>query len=567
MLNVLKQVSDKLTAPDEMFAISEADVLGYKKKVWKNSPNSLREVWLDSAKFAERDYLVYNDERWTYQQAHDEVARIANWLVTNGIKQHDRVAIAMRNYPEWMLCYWAIVSVGAVAVGVNAWWVPEELAYGFNDSKPKVLICDSERLNNFTEIRDDFTDMLVVGVRVDELPSWAISWQQVLESNPIMPDVTIAPDDDACIFYTSGTTGFPKGAQLTHRSCVNQLLSCIFARVSQVVADALAKGEQAPDLLDPNADQATGLVSTPLFHVTANNTVFQVLTTIGGKLVHMYKWHAGEALSLIEKEKVTAFSGVPVMAREIINHPDFHKTDTSSLTSLGGGGAPFPPDLTETIDVNDCPILPAQGYGLTETSGMAISSMGTFLSLKPSSTGVVTPICDVKTIDEHGNDLPSGEIGEICIYGACVVKGYLNRPEATAETIVDGWLHTGDVGYIDEDNFVFLVDRIKDMVLRGGENVYCTEVESAVYQYSGIAECSVFSVPDERLGEEVGAAIYLLPNTTINIDELRTYLKGKLAAFKIPRYFWIMEQPLPKNANGKFVKRTLQELVDVAEAL
>ena len=468
MLDVLNQVTAQLTTPGQMFELTDATVRGNKMKVWANAPDSLRDVWLSTSAHADRDYLVYQDERWTYSQAHEEVARIANWLVSRGIGQHDRVAIAMRNYPEWMLCYWAVASIGAVAVGVNAWWVAEELKYGLTDSGAKMLICDRERLTRFGEIRDVFPEMPVVAVRVDEMPEWATPWSDVLKSDAIMPAANIDPDDDVCIFYTSGTTGFPKGAQLTHRSCTNQLLSALFANLSQSMANAIIEGEEPPNPLDPNAAQLAGLLVTPLFHVTANNGLAQGLTVSGGKLVHMYKWDAGEALRLIEQEKITGFTGVPTMSRELINHPDFDTRDVSSLTSLAGGGAPVQPDLIEKIDSHGAHVIPAQGYGLTETCGMATGSYGKFLTEKPHSAGIAMPVCEIKTVDELGNDLPRGETGEICIYGPHIIKGYLNRPDATAETIVDGWLHTGDIGYVDEDNFVYLVDRAKDMVLRGG---------------------------------------------------------------------------------------------------
>lgn len=567
MLNVLNQVTAAMTAPDQMFAITETVVRGNKMKTWANAPGSLRDVWLSTAQHGDKDYLVYQDERWTYTQAHEEVARIASWLVDNGIKPHDRVAIAMRNYPEWMLSYWAITSIGAVAVGVNAWWIADELKYGLQDSGVKLLICDRERLGRFAEIRGDFPDLPVVTVRVDEPPEWATPWTDVLKAEPTLPQVTIDPDDDVCIFYTSGTTGFPKGAQLTHRSCVNQLFSAMFANLSQSVANAMLKGEQPPNPLDPNATPPSGLVVTPLFHVTANNGTAQGITVSGGKLVHMYKWDAGEALRLIEQERITGFAGVPTMSRELINHPDFDKRDVASLTSLAGGGAPVQPDLIEKIDGTGGKAMPAQGYGLTETCGMAAGSYGAYLTSKPNSAGIVAPVCEMKTIDTEGNDLPRGETGEICIFGPHIIKGYLNRPDATAETIVNGWLLTGDIGFIDEDNYVYLVDRAKDMVLRGGENVYCSEVEAAIYNFPGVGECAAFSVPDERLGEEVGAAIVPTEGTTVKADELRSFLKEKLASFKIPRYIWLLDEALPRNASGKFVKKDLQKMLEIKDAV
>ncbi|MDH5171869.1 MAG: acyl--CoA ligase, partial [Gammaproteobacteria bacterium] len=465
-----------------------------------------------------------------------------------------------------MLAYWAIASVGAVSVGVNAWWVPQELAYGLQDSGTKLLICDAERLARFAEVRDAFPGMKVTAVRVDDVPAWAQPWSEALAAEPLLPEASIDPDDDACIFYTSGTTGKPKGAQLTHRGCVNNILSVVFGTMSQSTAQAKAQGKTPPDLLGGGKKQMASIVATPLFHVTANNCLAQTTTIAGGKLVHMHKWDAGEALRIIEEEKITIFSGVPTMSREIINHPDFATRDTSTLSALNGGGAAVQPDLIGKIDKAGRGAQPGQGYGMTETCGIISTSSGYFLSDKPNSAGLVLPIFDVKCIDKEGNTLPAGETGEICIRGAQVIKGYLNRPDATAETIVDGWLRTGDIGYVDEDNFIYLVDRAKDMVLRGGENVYCSEVETALYKHPDVAECTVFSVPDERLGEEVGAAIFPAQGTNPGAAELREFCKTQLAAYKAPRYIWILDEPLPRNASGKFVKRTLQDSLNIAAA-
>ncbi|MEM8560818.1 MAG: class I adenylate-forming enzyme family protein [Pseudomonadota bacterium] len=566
MYDVLKQTFADMTADGQMFAIKTVEVNGQQLKSWASAPNSLRDIWLSTAGHAEADYLVYRDERWTYAEAHEEVAKIANWMVSQGVRPGDHVAIAMRNYPEWMLSYWAIACVGAVSVGVNAWWVAEELKYGLQDSNSKLLIADEERLDRFAECREDLPDIKVAAVRVDDVPEWATPWSEVLAVTPELPEADIDTDDVASIFYTSGTTGKPKGAQLTHRGCVNNILSVMFGTLAQATAQAKAEGNDAPNLLGGSKNQMAAIVATPLFHVTANNCLAQTTTIAGGKLVHMHKWDAGEALRLIEQEKITVFTGVPTMSREIIMHPDFASRDTSSLSALNGGGAAVQPDLVGKIDKGGRGARPGQGYGMTEASGIISTSAGYFLSDKPSSQGFVAPIFDVKCVDTEGKTLPTGETGEVCVKGAQVIKGYLNRPEATAETIVDGWLHTGDIGYIDEDNFIYLVDRAKDMVIRGGENVYCSEVESALYKHPSVAECSVFSVPDERLGEEVGAAVYPAAGTTPSADELRVLCKEQLAAYKAPRYIWVLDTPLPRNASGKFVKKELQKSLDIAAA-
>lgn len=565
MYKELRETVQELTSEGQLFALTDVEVNGQTLRAWAIAPPTLRDLWLMSAGHGEADYLVYEDERWTYARAHEQVASIASYLVANGIGKDDKVAIAMRNYPEWLLSFWAIVCIGAVPVGVNAWWVAEELEYGLKDSNTKLLICDRERLQRFESIRSSFPELPVVTVRVDDVPNWATPWSAALESESVLPDANIEPDDDVAIFYTSGTTGHPKGARLTHRGCANNVVTQTFASFALKMAQAKYENKELPTMAREGLPQTATIAVTPLFHVTANGMA-QTLTAGGGKIVHTYKWDAGEALHLIEKEKITNFSGVPIMTREIFDHPNFATTDTSSVDSFGGGGAPVQADLIEKVGASGRSAMMAQGYGMTETSTMASAAYGLYQLDKPTSAGLVMPVFEAKTIDEQGNDLPAGETGELCLRGVQIFKGYLNRPDATAETIVDGWLHTGDIGYVDEDNFIYLVDRAKDMVLRGGENVYSSEVEMIVYRYDDVAECAVFAVPDDRLGEEVGVAVYSPQNPSLDVDALRAFCKEHLAAFKVPRYIWVVQEPLPRNASGKFVKKELQNALDIATA-
>ena len=281
--------------------------------------------------------------------------------------------------------------------------------------------------------------------------------------------------------------------------------------------------------------------------------------TTGGALVLMYRWDAGEALRLIEREKVTGMSGVPVMARELINHPDFDRTDTSSLLVLGGGGAQVPPDLVQSIEAKVTTARPNTGYGMTETCGIITSVAADFYVDRPDSVGPAMPNFEVKCVNDLDETVPPGDVGELWVRGSSVIKGYINRPEATADSIQDGWLRTGDVARIDEDGFIYIVDRKKDMVLRGGENIYCAEVEAVLYRHDAIAECCVFGVPDARLGEEVAAAIVLKPGKTLSEDALREHCAAIMAKHKAPRHVWFLDQPLPRNASGKFLKRDLRD--------
>jgi steroid-24-oyl-CoA synthetase len=387
-------------------------------------------------------------------------------------------------------------------------------------------------------------------VRVDGAPS-------------TLPDAVIDPDDDACIFYTSGTTGFPKGAQLTHRGSVHNLMNLVFMGMVAATAEARAKatmgvgGGEAPSAVPSNP---VFMAPTPLFHVTACNCLLHPATLLGGAIVLTYKWDPGRALELIEREHVTNFSGVPTMSRELLSHPDWNARDTSSLLGMAGGGAAVQPDLVGKIEKSLAKGSPGTGYGLTETHGIVTANSASFYLAKPESCGPVVPTLDAKLIDETGDDLPTGPdvIGRLCVRGSIVIKGYLNRPVETAEAIRDGWLDTGDIARIDDDGFVFIVDRAKDMVLRGGENVYCAEVETAIHQHDDIAEAAVFGIPDDRLGEEVAAVVVLRPGSGLDEETLRQFLAERIAKHKIPTRIWFRAEQLPRNASGKFLKRELR---------
>ena len=552
-----------LTAPGADFEVITTNVRGVDIKTYANAVSNLRDAWAATAAYADREYLVYEDERLTYAQAHEHVNSLGTWLISQGVQPGDRVAIAMRNYPEWMLSYWAILSVGATVVGMNAWWTGPEMLYALEDSTPKVIIADEERLATLNSIRAKLPNLAVIGVRLPDSPADVTLWPDVIANPASLPALAIDPDSDACIFYTSGTTGNPKGAQLTHRGCATNIWRLMFSAALQRVL-AVEKG-----LIEADAEPPipSALVTTPLFHVTANNCVAHGTTLAGGKLTHMYKWDAGVALKLIEQEKISALSGVPVMAREVISHPDFATTDTSSLMTLGGGGAQLQPDLVGKIDEQVATARPNTGYGMTETCGIITSIGADYFVDKPASCGPAMPAYETKVVDpETGEERATGEPGELWVRGGHVIRGYLNRPDATAETIVDGWLRTGDMAREDDDGFLYIVDRIKDMVLRGGENIYCAEVESAIFDHPAVAECTVFGVEDDRLGEEVGAAIYLSPGQTASADEIRDHLLTQLAKFKIPRYIWFTHAALPRNASGKFLKRELRDTLQVADS-
>ncbi len=562
----------ELLAPGSPFAVTEAMVGSVSMKTFASAPANMRVVWENSAAaFGDRIYVVYEDEHYTYAEIGSDVRALAHFLHDQGVGSGDRVAIAMRNYPEWITAYWAIVSVGAAVVGMNAWWTSTEMEYGLSDSTPKVLIADYERVERVRPILDHIRathPLRLLAVRSPgDLPSQADRWEDIVrrDTAPVeLPAAAIDTDDDACIFYTSGTTGFPKGAQLTHRGSVANIFNIGFMQLAASMADAnaVAAGDLSapPTPPEPPPARTILLATTPLFHVTAHNCGVQPTTMAGGCVVLMRKWDAGRGLELIERERITNMSGVPIMSRELLMHPDFATRDTSSLRTLTGGGAPVPPDMVGKIDKALKNGAPTTGYGLTETCGIITLNMASSYFMKPSSCGPIVPTLDAKLIDAEGQDLPAGidVVGELCVKGAIVVKGYLNKPEATADAIRDGWFATGDIARIDDEGFVFIVDRAKDMVLRGGENVYCSEVEAAIYRHDAVAEAAVFGIPDERLGEDVAAAVVLRPGAALTTTELQIFLTETIAKHKIPSTVIFLDESLPRNASGKFLKRDLR---------
>ena len=556
----------ELDAPGSPLATSIAEVRGIPVKVYTTAPPNMRVMWEATAINGDKDYLVYEDERYSYAEIHSQVRKLAQYLVSQGIGRHSRVALSMRNYPEWVVGYWATVSIGAAVVGMNAWWTPSEMEYALNDSQPGVLIVDDERLERLSQIANT-PKMHVISVRTDRaLPAGGARWTDVMATaDPgVLPNIEFDQDDDATIFYTSGTTGFPKGAQLTHRGSVANILNLVVMNMAAALAEqkAIAAGDVPAPTGEPKPVLPPCFMApTPLFHVTACNCILHAATASGAKVVLMYKWDPGRALELIEREKVTSFSGVPTMSREMLLHPDWDKRDTSSVQGMGGGGAALQPDLVHKIAGALKGGQPSTGYGMTETHGIITANSARWFIAKPESCGPLVPTLEGKLVDEDGNDLPAGPttVGVLCVRGSVVIKGYLNREEATADSIRDGWLNTGDIARIDEDGFVYIVDRAKDMVIRGGENVYCSEVETVIYNHDAIAEACVFGIPEERLGEEVAAVIVLRPGRSLTEKELQDFLSGTIAKHKIPTKIWFRDEPIPRNASGKFLKRELKK--------
>ncbi|MHB8440322.1 MAG: class I adenylate-forming enzyme family protein [Acidimicrobiales bacterium] len=570
----LAEADRHLTAPGQMFEMEEIAIRGIPTRVWKHAPGSMRDVLELSRAHGDKTYLVYEDERTTFDEHYRIVATLARALAERfGLRNGMRVTVAMRNLPEWAMAFWAAAVSGAVVVPLNAWWTGAELEYGLADSGTTVAFVDAERLERLAphlgalpdlravvvtdEHRSGFTppsDLAVPVVTFDEL---------IADRTPdvTLPDVGIDPEDDATIFYTSGTTGRPKGAVGTHRNMCTNLMSLFFINSRQSLRGSSGIGDA------PSVEQNAYLLSVPLFHATGCHSILVANTAAGNKLVMMHHWDPERALDLIERERITTFGGVPAMVMQVIDAPSFSTRDTSSVRAVAYGGAPAPPELVRRIKEHFPVSAPSNGYGLTETSSVTTMNSGDDYVARPDSVGPPVPVVDVAVVpesfegDEPSADLPTGPevLGELWIKGPNVVRGYWNKPEATATAFTKGWLHSGDVARLDEDGFVYIVDRAKDMVIRGGENVYSVEVEAALFEHPAVADCAVIGVPHDVLGEEVGAAIVLRSGMTATPEELALHVRARLASFKVPAHYWFRSEPLPRNPQGKILKRELRE--------
>jgi len=558
----LAECASLLTAPGAKFEMDEIVIRGLRTRVWKNAPPSLR--WLAEAarQHGERVFLIHEDERVSYEAHFRAVAALAAALVGMGVRKGDRVALAMRNLPEWPAAFFATVSIGAVLVPLNAWWTGAELEYGLRDSGAKVLVVDGER---YARVEAHLTGLSALARVVVARATGPIGDATALETllgkpndwaalpDAALPDAEIAPDDDATIFYTSGTTGSPKGALGTHRNLVTNILSSGYNGARTYLRRGETPPEPSPKVL---------LTVIPLFHVTACSATLMGAIATGSTMVFMRRWDPVRAMELIERERVTLTGGVPTIAWQLIEHPDRHRYDLSSLESIAYGGAPSAPDLVRRI-WEEFGALPGNGWGMTETMATVTGIAGEDYLHRPTSAGPPVAVADLKIMDADGVvELPTGEVGELWARGPMVVRGYWNKPEATVETFVDGWVRTGDLARLDDEGFCYIVDRAKDMVIRGGENIYSSEVENALYTHPAVTDAAVIGLPHRTLGEEPAAVVHLAPGTATSEAELQAWVRARLATFKVPVAIRFVRETLPRNANGKILKRELPVLFE-----
>jgi long-chain acyl-CoA synthetase len=551
-----REATELLVRDDPYYALEATEIAGVPWRVYRKAVPSLRAVFESTASFGDRQFLVYEDERWTYAEHWRVVAGLAQKWWGHGIGKGDRVAIAMRNYPEWVMTFWAVQVLGAVAVPLNAWWTGDELAYALRDSQPKLLVADGERITGLSDQLPGLGLERVIAVRSRvPLGPAVVSWDDQLASlddDPVLPDVEIAPDDDATIMYTSGTTGSPKGAIATQRNHVTNLRN---TELNGAIALKVA-GVQPP--ADP--PQVSMLQTFPFFHI-GGLTGLYVATAFGAKLALMYKWDTAEAAEVIEREKVNAGGMVPTLLRRLLDHAQAHGLTFPTLAGMSSGGAPVPPDLIQRIEGQfERRVSPANGYGLTETTSAVVINSGEEYFQHPDSVGRVVPGADLRIVDpESGRDQPVRALGELWFRGPNVVRGYWNKPAETAAAFTEGWFHTGDLGFVDDDGLVYVVDRLKDVIIRSGENVYCAEVEAVLFEHPAVADVAVVGLPHQSWGEEVAAVVELQPGVAAGPSDLQEHVARRLASFKVPTKVILVDEGLPRTATGKVLKRELRQ--------
>ena len=556
----LREIVKAHKAPEADLAIHQEEIDGISYEVFSKAPRNLFGLYKLGLQAANDTFLVYLEDRYTFAETLDKAARLGRTLTTvYQVKPGDRIAICARNSPEWCIAYMAATIIGATIVPMSSWWKGSELEYGLDDSGSKLAFVDQAR---FEEIKPYIKslDLKIIVIRPEKNLTNPEFHSIFANTAPLSDEeisrIGVNSENNASIMYTSGSTGHPKGVLSTHRNIINALYTWRFVKeINEILR---------PELVDENPENKPALLANvPLFHVTGSHAQFLASFVYLRKFVMMYKWDATDALHLIEKEKISIFHGVPTMTWEIMQSKDFTKTDLSSLRGVNSGGAPRPPEhLKMMLEMFPSKAVPGLGYGLTETNAIGAIISGKFYEAKPHSTGRPTPpVSEVKIIDEKGRTLGPNEVGEICIKGPTVMKGYWNKPEETAEVLKDGWFFTGDIGLLDELGFLVIMDRAKDIVIRGGENIGCAEVEYAISEHPAVNEVSVFGVPDERLGEVPYAVVMLKTDSKLTSDNMIQFLRPRIAAFKIPLDYQFQYDHLPRIASGKIAKKELRDSV------
>ena len=577
----LAEAHARLTAPGEPFVTVEIRVRGVAMLVWKHVPVTAADAFARARAFGAREFLVHGQERVSYDGFARATLKIAQLLAESGVNKGDRVALVMRNLPEWPVVFIGVLLAGAIAVPLNAWWSGAELAYGILDCGARFVFADAERLARLKDLPLSVERVFVTRAAnpsatvtvLEDVIGAPSHWRDLPECP--MPDVALSPEDDATIFYTSGTTGAPKGALGTHRALTTNIFAMPFsnarnalrrgtpsglrtASVATATSPSCASregGEHGAQPCERSEKQRVTLLAVPFFHVIGSLSVLLSNMATGGKLILMRKFDAAEACALIEREKVTVTGGVPAVALSLLDKAQDH--DLSSLELVTFGGAPSSLSLPDRIR-GELGAMPGQGWGMTETSATCTSHSAQDYLHRPFSCGPALPVCLLKVM-EGDKELPPGTPGELWAFGPNIVKGYWNRPQATAEAFRDGWLRTGDLAMLDREGFCTILDRKTDMLIRGGENIYCIEVENVLIQHPAVADAALIGLAHPLLGEVPAALVQARPGAMVSEGELQDFVGRHLAAFKVPVRVQLSETALPRNEGGKLMKQNLRE--------
>lgn len=549
----------QLFSPGGPFEIGIEPVLGVDLQVYKQRMRSLREVVDAAALRGDTDFLVQGDRRLSYAGHDAWVRSAAAWLADQGLTPGDRVAIVSANSLEWVALFWACATAGYVAVPLNAWWKTEELEFALGDSGTKVLVCDARRWELVRDVVDGLGDLTTIAVVGLDAPDGRAVPAAPIFATPDAPAVggaAPAEDDLAALLYTSGTTGKPKGATITHRQ--------VIANLQNIMVGGIVGMMRNPEPEDAPQYQSASLLVVPLFHVTGCLATMVTAFATGAKLVLMPpgRFDPDHAMETVERERIGAIGGVPTVMWRIVESPNFSKYDLSSVTRISYGGAPAAPELVARID--EC--FPqakralTTAYGLTETASVATVNAGADYFGHPGSVGRPVPTVEMRVVTEDGRDAEVGETGEVWFRGPTVmIRGYWNRPDANAEVLTpEKWFKTGDIGKLDEEGFLYLVDRAKDMIIRAGENIYCVEVEHVLFDHPDVLDAAIVGVPHKEMGEEVKAFVQLRAGSTATVEDIRAHCRTHLADFKVPEYVAFVDAPLPRNPAGKVLKNILR---------
>ena len=563
----IDQAIKAVTAPGSPFEITQYQSQGVDYRIYANAPKNLIELLAPGRGFTDQEFIIYQDQRWTFSHFHRQTDLIAVQLIRRfKIQKGDRIAIAMRNYPEWMAAFLAIVSVGAVAVPLNSWGAGKELQQSLAEARCGLVFCDQQRLNIIQPQNHGLTSIVVR--HEGALPQACHSYNDVISDQSVvqlsakdirgvLSSIEIDTQDEAMIMFTSGTSGTPKAALFTHFNCCQSITNfeAVGAAAYMTNIDAYTKHLNG-------GRPSKALITVPLFHVSGLFAQF-LLTLRGGRtMVLMYKWDPAEACNLMTEEQITIFVAAPSMLLDLARHPKFSSVDTSVISNVSGAGAATPTKAAQFLKESFSQSLPGTGWGMTETGAAGTSLTGYFYNLKPGSRGFLNPIVDLRFCDEHGIELEAGAPGEIWIKSPTTITGYTNNPDANKNEFKDGWFKTGDIGYLDADKCLFICDRAKDMVIRGGENIFPVEVENTIQSLSAVIGACGFAVPSEHYGEELMVVVRVAPEDLDQIDEkmIQDHCQENLAKFKVPSIVIVTDQAFPLNASNKVVKKQVKVL-------